>query len=34
LGRATQAIAQGDHLHLQNLTSDYTPTYALEIGEA
>lgn len=30
IGRATQAIAAGDHVHLHNLRSDYTPTYALE----
>ncbi len=29
IGRATQAIAPGDHVHLHNLRSDYTPTYAL-----
>ena len=34
IGRATQAIAQGDHVHLHNLTSDYTPTYALDKGDA
>lgn len=34
IGRATQAIAQGDHVHLHNLTSDYTPTYALDTGDA
>jgi hypothetical protein len=30
IGRATQPIAPGDHVHLHNLKSDYTPTYALE----
>lgn len=30
IGRATRNIAPGDHVHLHNLTSDYTPTYALE----
>lgn len=30
IGRATQDIAPGDHVHLHNLKSDYTPTYALE----
>jgi len=30
IGRATRAIAPGDHVHLHNLASDYTPTYALE----
>ena len=30
IGSATAAIAPGDHVHLHNLKSDYTPTYALE----
>lgn len=30
IGRATADIAIGDHVHLHNLASDYTPTYALE----
>jgi hypothetical protein len=30
IGSATVAIAPGDHVHLHNLKSDYTPTYALE----
>lgn len=30
VGRATRTIAPGDHVHLHNLASDYTPTYALE----
>jgi hypothetical protein len=30
IGRATRTIAPGDHVHLHNLASDYTPTYALE----
>jgi SAF domain len=30
IGRASRAIAPGDHVHLHNLVSDYTPTYALE----
>lgn len=34
IGRASRAIAQGDHVHLHNLTSDYTPTYALNKGDA
>ena len=34
IGRASRAIAPGDHVHLHNLTSDYTPTYALNTGEA
>lgn len=29
IGSATQAIGLGDHVHLHNLKSDYTPTYAL-----
>lgn len=29
IGSTTQAIAVGDHVHLHNLKSDYTPTYAL-----
>jgi hypothetical protein len=29
IGSATRAIAVGDHVHLHNLKSDYTPTYAL-----
>ena len=29
IGSATQDIATGDHVHLHNLKSDYTPTYAL-----
>ncbi len=34
IGRATRAIAVGDHVHLHNLRSDYTPTYALNTGDA
>ena len=30
IGRATQPILPGEHVHLHNLASDYTPTYALE----
>ena len=34
IGSATAAIAPGDHVHLHNLQSDYTPTYALtDTGE-
>lgn len=34
IGSATSAIAAGEHVHLHNLESDYTPTYALtEEGE-
>jgi hypothetical protein len=29
IGSATCAIEPGDHVHLHNLKSDYTPTYAL-----
>lgn len=29
IGSATAPIAPGDHVHLHNLRSDYTPTYAL-----
>lgn len=34
IGRASRAIAPGDHVHLHNLLSDYTPTYALNKGDA
>ena len=33
IGRASRDIAPGDHVHLHNLVSDYTPTYALNGGE-
>lgn len=34
IGSASVPIAVGDHVHLHNLKSDYTPTYALtEDGE-
>lgn len=33
IGRASRSIAPGDHVHLHNLTSDYTPTYALNKGD-
>ena len=34
IGSATAAIAPGDHVHLHNMKSDYTLTYALtEDGE-
>lgn len=29
IGSATQAIQPGDHVHLHNLKSDYTPTHGL-----
>jgi hypothetical protein len=30
IGVATEAIAPGRHVHVQNMKSDYTPTYHLE----
>ncbi|WP_186420745.1 UxaA family hydrolase [Bosea sp. CS1GBMeth4] len=30
IGVATAAIAAGSHVHVQNMKSDYTPTYHLE----
>lgn len=30
IGRATTAIAPGEHVHVHNIRSDYTPTYHLE----
>lgn len=34
IGSVTEDIAVGDHVHLHNMKSDYTPTYALdESGE-
>ena len=33
IGRASRPIAPGDLVHLHNLVSDYTPTYALNRGE-
>jgi altronate dehydratase small subunit len=30
IGSATAAIAAGDHVHVHNVKSDYTPTYHLE----
>jgi SAF domain len=32
IGRASRAIVPGDHVHLHNLVSDYTPTYAVKGG--
>ena len=29
IGRATVPIARGDHVHVHNVRSDYTPTYSL-----
>jgi hypothetical protein len=34
IGSAIAPIAPGDHVHLHNLRSDYTPTYALGGPEA
>jgi hypothetical protein len=33
IGRASRPIAPGDHVHLHNLVSDYTPTYALDVED-
>lgn len=34
IGSVTASIGVGDHVHLHNMKSDYTPTYALdETGE-
>ena len=29
IGRATAAIARGEHVHVHNIRSDYTPTYVI-----
>jgi hypothetical protein len=34
IGSASTAIAPGEHVHLHNLQSDYTPTYSLEAARA
>ncbi len=34
IGRATQAIAVGDHVHTHNLASDYTATHTLQAAQA
>ncbi len=34
IGSATKNIKAGDHVHLQNLKSDYTPTYSLAAAKA
>ena len=34
IGSATQDIAIGDHVHIHNMKSDYTPTYALDDATA
>jgi len=33
IGRATRAIATGEHVHVHNVVSDYTPTYVIEGGD-
>jgi altronate dehydratase small subunit len=30
IGTATAAIAPGEHVHIHNVVSDYTPTYTLD----
>jgi altronate dehydratase small subunit len=30
IGTATAPIAPGDHVHIHNVASDYTPTYTLD----
>ncbi|MEJ1156711.1 UxaA family hydrolase [Prosthecomicrobium sp. N25] len=30
IGRATTAIAPGEHVHVHNVASDYTPTHTLD----
>jgi hypothetical protein len=30
IGSATQDVAIGDHVHVHNMKSDYTPTYVLD----
>ncbi|WP_299941726.1 UxaA family hydrolase [uncultured Nitratireductor sp.] len=30
IGSATAEIAAGEHVHVDNIKSDYTPTYALD----
>lgn len=30
IGVATRAIAKGEHVHVHNLRSDYTPSYVLD----
>ncbi len=34
IGSATDDIAIGDHVHLHNMKSDYTPTHSLEDARA
>jgi altronate dehydratase small subunit len=32
IGRAIAAIAPGEYVHIQNVTSDYIPTYTFDAG--
>ena len=34
IGRATTDIAPGEHVHVENVASDYTPTYVLPEEES
>ena len=34
IGSATAEIAVGDHVHLHNIRSDYTPTHSLDAARA
>lgn len=34
IGSATRTITLGDHVHLSNLKSDYTPTHSLDNARA
>jgi hypothetical protein len=34
IGRATRAIAPGEHVHVHNMESAYTPTYTLDEARA
>ena len=34
IGTATAAIAAGEHVHVHNIESDYTPTYHLDAARA
>lgn len=33
IGSATEKISAGDHVHVHNIKSDYTPSYVLESEE-
>lgn len=33
IGKATQPIAAGEHVHIHNLVSNYTPTHVIPSGE-